>query len=51
MAPEISDRLVQGFKTKLSEEMGMPTKCKENMRIIFQRLKICHVEDGLDILC
>lgn len=48
---EISDWLAQGLKTKFSEEMEMPTKCKENMRIIFQRLKICHVEDGLDVLC
>lgn len=46
MSSEISDWLVQGLKTAFSEEMQMPTKREENMRVIFQRLKIRHVEDG-----
>lgn len=46
MSSEISDWLARGLKTAFSKEMQMPTKCKENMRVIFQRLKIHHVEDG-----
>ena len=48
MFSETSDWLVQGLKTKPSEEMEMLTKYRESMIIIFKRMKICHVEDGLD---
>lgn len=51
MFSETSDWLAQGLKTKSSEEMEMLTKYRESMIIIFKRLKICHVEDGLDLLC